>query len=286
MTAAFVTPQDHALAVETIEFNEANHSYKLNKKRLPGVTTILGTLGKPALVPWAAKMASEYFHDALLSRMSFADGTLEATIPADPHWLDTVRDEAKTAHTRKAKDGAYKGSIVHDALTTYHTDYFEFELPDHDLHPEAARAMGAFMAWLKQTTERGFQVVESERIILDRMKRYVGTTDLVLQSPDGFTVVADVKTNNASRDSTGVYPEHLLQAAAYAKAYGDEKAIVADATLIIHCDKVSGEFHEVWRSQTEWLRDYRAFEGVLAAHEHLKELRKAVKPEKAKDLSI
>ncbi len=46
-----------------------------NDKRLPGVTTVLGVLDKPALVPWAARQAAE------------------ATAAAKRQRLDTARED-------------------------------------------------------------------------------------------------------------------------------------------------------------------------------------------------
>src|SRR3990167_1096834 len=41
--------------VETL-FAEDWHTYTIGGKLMPGVTTILDTLAKPELIPWAAKM--------------------------------------------------------------------------------------------------------------------------------------------------------------------------------------------------------------------------------------
>jgi hypothetical protein len=45
---------------EGFVFDEKKHLYFYDGKPMTGCTTILGVLAKPALIPWAAKMAVEY----------------------------------------------------------------------------------------------------------------------------------------------------------------------------------------------------------------------------------
>ena len=45
------------------KFNKEEHYYELDGKRLYGVTTVLGVIAKPALIPWAVKMAIDYIKD-------------------------------------------------------------------------------------------------------------------------------------------------------------------------------------------------------------------------------
>jgi hypothetical protein len=57
------TPTD-----DVFEFDEKSHIYKLNGKKLTGVTTILGVINKPALVGWAARMAVEHIKASISYR--------------------------------------------------------------------------------------------------------------------------------------------------------------------------------------------------------------------------
>lgn len=267
----------HAEQVERLEFNEANHSYKLDGKRLPSVTTILGIMGKGGLVPWAANMAAQHFHDEV-AKLLFEDenGSLFAEFGVGGmEKLSGIHQGAKTAHNRAATDGAYKGSLVHDAIAQYHTDYLDYEPP---VDPQAALAMGAFLDWFGGC---GLDVIESERMILDAKCRYVGTTDIVLvpkkEYAKPFCIVADVKTNNKSSSSpTGIYPEHLLQLAAYAKAYEDETGMFVKETRVIHCGK-DGLHNVLVRKRSEWKADYQQFIGLVSMYEWLRDARKIVK---------
>ena len=51
----------------TIKFDGRKHVYHWMERDLfvPGVTSILARAGKEALVGWAARMASDYFYDAV-----------------------------------------------------------------------------------------------------------------------------------------------------------------------------------------------------------------------------
>ena len=46
-----------------LKFYDASHRYKLDGEWVPGVTTILGVLNKPALTKWAASQVAEYVAD-------------------------------------------------------------------------------------------------------------------------------------------------------------------------------------------------------------------------------
>ena len=47
----------------SLQFQPKAHRYRLDGKAVPGVTTILGVLDKPALPKWAAGAVAEYVAD-------------------------------------------------------------------------------------------------------------------------------------------------------------------------------------------------------------------------------
>src|SRR3990167_4505258 len=80
-----------------------DHSYYADaegKKPYTGITTILGVLAKPALIPWAAKMVVEYIK---------SNAHPMAAIPSEEKdgWFvgPALLEEAKNAH-RKKKEAA------------------------------------------------------------------------------------------------------------------------------------------------------------------------------------
>lgn len=54
---------ERAAKAKGLKFYEASHRYKLDGAWVPGVTTILGVLNKPALTKWAAREVAEYVAD-------------------------------------------------------------------------------------------------------------------------------------------------------------------------------------------------------------------------------
>jgi hypothetical protein len=58
-----VTIAKPAAPAKGLHFYEASHRYKLDGQWVPGVTSILGVLDKPALPKWAAGMVAEYVAD-------------------------------------------------------------------------------------------------------------------------------------------------------------------------------------------------------------------------------
>ena len=56
---------------DIFEFNETNHSYKLNGIKLPGCTTILSMISKPALIQWSANETARYIRENCFHNQCF-----------------------------------------------------------------------------------------------------------------------------------------------------------------------------------------------------------------------
>jgi len=84
------------------------HSYKVDGRIVPGATTILNTINKPALMYWSVNQAIEYL-----------DANLKAGKVYDEMELSELLEDARTAHTRLMKKAGTKGSIVHDWIHKY-----------------------------------------------------------------------------------------------------------------------------------------------------------------------
>lgn len=101
-----------------------NGWYHLDGRKYVSVTTVLGALAKPALIPWAARTAAE-------------------AVLEDPAAYDTVEKAAAVIY-RKRDGAADRGSLIHSLaeVTTRGVDV--------DLAGVPADARGyaaAFMAW-------------------------------------------------------------------------------------------------------------------------------------------
>ena len=156
-------------------------------KRVPSVTTIIGVLNKPLLVPWAAKVSAEYAVDNWpeLSRLPY-----EALVNA-----------IKAAHRNSRDTAANLGDSIH----LYAEAYLKGE-PTPAITDENESAIGALFGFFGTHKP---ELLGAEISIWSE-KGYAGTFDL-LSRMGGETWLLDYKTGK------GIYPEVGLQLAALGK---------------------------------------------------------------------
>lgn len=225
----------------TLTFDEKKHAYTWAGKFVPGVTTILSCIGKPALIPWAAGMASTHWHQAIKS------GRTD---------YDVILKEAKSAHRTKAQAAADIGSNVHEYAEKF---FKKKDLPF--LHTDQAkRGVEAFHKWMDS---HKIEIMASERRVFSKEFYYAGTCDFVAKI-DGVMGVGDIKT------SSGIYPEMRLQTAAYQHALEEEKGIKFPVRWIIRFDKKTGEFEA--KSFYNFDLDFSGFKAALNLHRSLKSI--------------
>lgn len=196
---------------------------------LPSVTTILKVLHKEGLVNWMIEQACL----ACLTTPQKPDESLDAFVYRVLH-VEHVQDE----ESEIARD---KGTEIHAAMEAY---FLGEEVPE-DLKPWIGPAADAINQY--------GELVTAEKILVG--DGYAGKTDLILDSPDCWWLW-DYKSTKKLPDPRkgGAWPEHRLQASAYAMAY---EALVGDAKPIrtgnVYVSSVeSGKFviceHEDWRA--------------------------------------
>lgn len=174
-----------------LRFYPASHRYRLDGRWVPGVTTLLKGIPKPALVYWSAKSVAEYVADnaedvEALRRMG--RGPMVAALKGVP-WQ--ARDEA-----------AVRGTEVH-ALAERASHGEEVEVPEH-----LEGYVQGYVDWLNAENP---EVLWTERPVGNRQWQYAGTFDSIMRLR-GAVWMLDIKT------STGVYGETGCQLAAYGKA--------------------------------------------------------------------
>lgn len=176
----------------TLKFSPGNHSYWLDKKRVPGVTTLIGKgLPKDALMYWSARTVAEYVAqnpDEVETLRGLGEGPMIAALKGIP-WQK--RDEA-----------AVRGTDVH-AIAERIVHGEPIDVPEHLL----AHVQG-YVDWLD-----AFKVepVLTERSVGHRALWYAGRFDLIADMA-GSRWMLDVKT------SKGVYGSTALQVDAYRNA--------------------------------------------------------------------
>jgi hypothetical protein len=186
-----------------LKFYETSHRYKLDGAWVPGVTTILGVLDKPAIPKWAAKSVAQYVathREGIEHLWTMGERAVIEALKGVP-W--TERDQA-----------GVRGTDVHDFAERI-LNGEEVEVPDHYVgHVESCIA---FME------DWSIKPVLVEQTIGHRGSLYAGKLDLIADQRSGPRAIWDYKTSKS-----GIYKETAFQLAAYAFAEfhgeeGDEK---------------------------------------------------------------
>lgn len=236
-----------------LHFDDAEHRYIIREEGKPdrwppGVTTILSTINKPALVPWAARLTAETYTRLVTERLAAADLTVKG--------LAAIEKEAKGAPRAIAREAAGIGSTVH-AWAEQYAQGQPADLPDD---PRARNAIDAFTDWC-EAHHVLFRATEVR--VYSRAFDYAGTFDF-LAEVDGRLMLGDYKV------SSGIYPEHCFQTAAYAQAYGEMTGETVRDRIVVCFDKKTGQFETRERNGFDhYVNDFRGFQGALHLHHAL-----------------
>jgi hypothetical protein len=150
------------------------------------VTTILGTLNKPYLTKWAAKLAAEY---AVSNWGDLTQMLIEGQV-------DEATRLMKEAHSESAQASSDIGTLVHACVE----DHIKGK-PNEILPVQ----FGFFKTW-EEAYKPKYLLCEST--VYNRTEGYAGTMD-ILAEVEGRNIIIDVKTGKS------VYPEAALQLCAY-----------------------------------------------------------------------
>lgn len=175
------------------------HTYTLDGKKTPGVTTILNaTMPKPALIRWASNVTARFAVD-------YWDELGGQLVSERLARLQNAASEERDAAARR-------GTEVH-TLASQLAAGEKVGVPD-----ELAGHVEAYQDFLDLIDPR---TVAVELVLANRKLKYCGTTDAIFDMPDlaweGSTISArrwliDIKT------SRGIYDDHALQVVAYCHA--------------------------------------------------------------------
>lgn len=200
-------------------FNERAHRYEWDGKFVPGVTTILRRLNKPALIQWAASATCDHIR---------AHGDYD---PDSGGWFvsEELLDAARVAHAAVRDTAADIGTEVHK----YAAAVLAGQPVDISEDDRVRSGIAAFEDWLK---EHKIEPLAVERRVLSKKFFYAGTTDFFGRI-DGAYAVLDFKTSSA------IYDEMWLQTAAYELALQEELQLEEPITRwLIRLDKKTGRF--------------------------------------------
>lgn len=167
-----------------------NHSYYLDGVKIPGVTSIIGVLDKPALVQWAATSVATHAVD---------NWDRLAGMPLVKRY-----EELKMSHRSKNREAIIRGKRIH-ALA-------ERIIRGEEVDPKDASLVAAAQAYADLLDAWELEPVLLEASCVNRGYMYAGTLDGVMRSPKLGTIIVDVKTGKKA------YSEVALQLAAYRNA--------------------------------------------------------------------
>lgn len=194
-----------------LRYSDPSHRYWLDGRPVPGVTTILGVLDKPAIPKWAAAQVAEYVAD-------------------HPDGVETLRQMGrgpmvhalKNLPWQKRDDAGTRGNVIHDyAEQLLHGREVEV---DGEHIPVVESALAFMEDWR-------IKPLLIEAPVASREHHWAGTLDLIAEyvhpvTKEHGTAVMDWKSGRA------IYPEFAWQLAAYGHAEftglgGDEVPIPA-----------------------------------------------------------
>ncbi|WP_250504879.1 PD-(D/E)XK nuclease family protein [Bowdeniella massiliensis] len=176
-----------------LKFYEKSHRYKLDGQWVPGVTTIIGVLDKPAIPKWAAKSVAEH-------------------VAANPDDIERLRQMGERAVIAALKEipwsqrdeAARRGTEVHDLAERY-LQGEKIEVPE--------AIAGHVESCAQFIEDYNIQPVLVEAAVASREHQYAGKLDLIADHNRGPRAIFDWKTTKS-----GIYKETAFQTNAYAFA--------------------------------------------------------------------
>lgn len=177
-----------------LRFTESTHRYYLDGRPVPGVTTILGVLDKPAIPRWAAAQVAEYVadhFDAVEHLRAMGRDPMVAALKGIP-W-------------QKRDDAAARGSTLHKFAEQILRGE-EVEPPD-ELFPVVENAVRFMDEW-------DIDPILIEYPCASREHWWAGTGDLIARYRNPSSGRRGVGYFDW-KSARGVYAEHSMQFAAY-----------------------------------------------------------------------
>lgn len=232
------------------------HVYLMDGVQMTGVTTVLGTIAKPALISWAADMTAQWIREN-------CDKNPETiTTPTGATLYSVTEDnlkEAVKAHTKRKEAAGDAGTDMHAEVE----EYIKHMLADFDgvaqkVNPGFSAGAQKFIDW---AVANGIKFLASEKQVYSKEWFCAGTADFVFEK-DGQVLIGDLKTMKKIWDK-----QPAFQVAAYAKMWTEMGNKPVDGTCIVNIAKETHELTEQWFHSLE--EDTRCFEAALRLYRSL-----------------
>jgi len=208
--------------------------YTLDGKQVTGVTTLLGMIAKPELMPWAVRLcvqdaflqgSNSELREELKKYPKLTGAQAKSIAEKFPEFKQAIN-----AHNSKSDTAKDIGTLAHADVEAY-VRWKMGELSSFTINPETKHIVQPFIDWAEgrvsvtppdQRTKYNRNVVEiapkvckflkAEQVVFSIKNFYAGTFDILMEI-NGKTYIADFKT------SSGIYGrEYFYQTAAYRAA--------------------------------------------------------------------
>lgn len=229
-----------------LEFDEKIHAYKIDGVFVPGVTSILDILSKPALIPWAAKMTADHIESKWVAGKAYQVDELRGIVK-----------EGKSAWRKKKDAAADKGTSAHNLIEAHIKTGKMPEVPEDE---QIKSCIAAFMEWEKANK---VEWLASEVRVGSSEHMFAGTLDAVAVVNGKHTLI-DFKTSN------GIYESMYLQVAGYYIGWEAGAGAAFDERIILRFPK-DGKGFESRTIPTPYEQDKRAFLAILQAYKCLRD---------------
>lgn len=227
-------------------FRESDHAYFMDGKKMTGVTTILGTIAKPALIGWAARMAVEYVRENFHLALDVNKQVLTEI-------FEKILNEALNAHTKKKEAGATAGTDTHALVE----EYIKKCIAENKGLPFAVNDNNPILDFQLWAMRQDLRFIASEEKLYSKSMFYAGTADFIFEK-DGKRYIGDVKTYKKLWDRVP-----MLQCAGYGLAWREMNGKDIDGYCVFNLPK-EREFKE--EEDVKWSYDVAGDqEGFLAA---------------------
>lgn len=230
-------------------FENFKHLYTFNGKKVTSVTQALSVINKPALVAWAANSAIDYVSTQISPGKSYDELELQAIFEA-----------GRKSHYNKKTEAGNIGTFVHKWVE----DYIKGTPQGMPVNEDLKEAVEKFLGWVDK---HKVTFLKSEQQVFSKKYLFTGTLDFICKI-DGKLYIGDLKT------SSGIYPEYLVQTAAYRFArteeFPEEKYT---GQLIVRIGKDGSFEFAVMRDDVWYRKMFVAFLAALKLQESLEEIK-------------
>jgi len=240
-----------------LTFDDVAHTYNLNGKLVPGVTTVLHNslpTGQQ-LITWMVKQGSLYTVDQLKL-------CPEQVSRLPKYLLEEIVKKSTQASKAVAQQAAGIGTVVHDVAEKIEAGQ-EYDKAVVESHPDKEKIENCLKRFEEWRGENKDEIIGHEDIIASVVHGYGGKYDRLCKR-GGRIILSDYKT------SSGIYTAQFIQLAAYAIALEEWKGIEVEGLEILRFGKKDASFEtklvkskkQIQELKDQWVRCRQTYDFV------------------------